>query len=222
MRHIEQGHDSEPIIPEALQFTTRQPGGDEIVVDMSTIGGFGDFAFEASSAGEIKRFWAYWTAESAIFIDIMRRLKDQPRDKFVEDMESVQIVLAGLVERGYTPTTEGEGKMNPWMMQWHLSQPHDEPHRYQMFSGGNDSLVVDTGQADGIHLGTDRDMDGEREYKEIIIPNEDIWRFAAGMMARSYDKHGQSYCQLTRFATSQYDQALATCLADLAPDEDFA
>lgn len=95
---------------------------------------------------------------------------------------------------------------------WLLAKPSDEPRRYQMFSGGDDMLVVDTSRADGIHIASDRDMDGMREYVEFVIQDDELWRFAAGMIARSYSDDGQPYTQLTRFPTSQYDRALKICL----------
>lgn len=220
MRHHEQGYDK-TLVPEVLQFTTRQPDGHEVFVDMSTPGGFGDFAFEARDDRGVTQFLAYWTEERAIFIDIMKRLMQQPQAEFTQSIERIQSLLNELTNAGYTPTTEGEGTMPATEVRWLLSRTTNEPQRYQRYSEGDDSLIVDISQADGIHFVSERGIDARRGRKEITIPNTDIWRFAAGMIARSYIEDG-GYISLTRFATTQYDVALETCLNDLASSEHLA
>lgn len=199
-------------LPQALGFTVTQPDGRNVYVDMSVHGGFGDFAFTASDENDTTRFFAYWTSESSIFIDIMKRLRSRAREQLVEDVARMHSVLAEMTMRGYTPTREGEGRMDEWTINWLLAKPSGEPQRYPMFSGGDDMLVVDATHEDGMHIASDRDMDGQREYTEVVIPDDELWRFAAGMIARSYSDDGRSYTQLTRFATSQYDNALTACL----------
>ena len=215
-QRFEHGIDHEPVVPKALRFSIRQPDGTAVDVDMSAPGGFGDFAFVAVSSDEVKRFLAYWTSESSIFIDIMKRLKRRPMEALAEDIANIHASLDSLLQYGYTPTTEGEGKMDEWVVQYQLAQPDGEPKRYHMFGGGEDVMVVDDTHEDGLHLATDRDMDGEQEYKEIVIPDSELWRFAAGMAARSYSEDGRNYPQLTRFSTAQYDQAFRACLYELA------
>ena len=206
-------HSPEHELPPAFVFTLRQPDGREATIDMSTPGGFGDFAFTATVDETRDHFFAYWTAESSIFLDAMKRLKSHSHDEFVKDITHIQSALADMETSGYTPTDEGQGKISEWTVRQRLADSLDS-HRYDMFSGGDDALVVNTLLGDGLHIASERNMDGEHVHKEIVIPDSDLWRFVAGMIARSHSDNGSSYTQLTRFSTKQYMGALEMCLAD--------
>ena len=179
---------------------------------MSTHGGFGDFAFTVRDGGDAKQVFVYWTSESSIFTDIMSRLKHRSDEQFVGDMAHIHDALVDLTERGYTATSQGEGKMSAWMVESALAQPIEQPRQYRMYSGGDDLLTIQLDDADGVRITTERMMDEGVRYDEIIIPEDELWRFAAGMIARSYSDDGSSYTQLTRFSTVQYERALAACL----------
>ena len=209
-REILHEHEMRP--HDALQFTVTQPDGSEVVFAMDIDGGFGDFAFDVTSNGHTEHFISYWTNESSIFIDVMQRLLARPADALTEDITRLHTALAMLEQDEYRPTTEGEGKIDTWTLQYQLQRGIEQPARYSMFSGGDDVVVVDATQSDGLHLAIDRDNDGDRIVHEVIVPDEALWCFATGMIARSYSNEFRSYPQLTRIPTLQYMNALQLLL----------
>lgn len=201
-------------MPSVFAFVARQPDGHEVTIDMSTQGGFGDFAFTVRDGGDVKHFFAYWTSESSIFTDIMSRLRQRPDEKLVSDVAHIRDALVDLVAQGYTATDQGEGKMSIWAIERAMAQPTELLRHYRMYSGGDDVLAVRLDDQDGVCISTERMMDTEVRCDEVVIPEDDLWRFAAGMIARSYSDDGRSYTQLTRFSTAQYERALAVCLGE--------
>lgn len=202
-------HESAPKPLTVFNFELPQPDGSVASIDFSRHGELGDLAFTVNK----EYYTSYWTSENRIFIGLLQRMS--AAKNVVESAEYIAQAKKELIDAGYTATTKGQGKMDAWMLGQLAEANNKRLQTYPMFSGGDATLIVDSTKQGGVRIAYDRAWDDERRCGEVFIPDDELWRFAAGMMARSYSDRGQDYSQLTRYPTSQYDHALAAWLASI-------
>ena len=195
--------EEKPKLPEVFTFELSQPDDSKVAIDLSAYGERGDLAFTAD--GEY--FSAYWTSESAILVDLLQRMRSTKN--LPESVAQIHTAIKELTDSNYSRTTQSEGKIDTRTVELLLAEGTENPRSYRMFQSGDDMLIIDIARDDGVHITSEREWDeGERRRKEFVIPDDELWRFVAGMMARSYSDDGREYPELTRYATSQYDNAL--------------
>ena len=188
---------SEPIL------TVTQPDGTASVIDLSAPGAYQDFAFEAvHDDGRCDRFAAYHTGERAIFIDVLTRLATgRPADAVLADIARVRAEVA-TTAADLSPTSSQSTFRGVWP-----SVPRSPAVRF------SNNYSTD-GRSRGVGLTVAGDKYGlrfsERRGRErglkIVIPADQLWRFAAGMIWRSYE--GRSSTPLSRVSTDEYWDAL--------------
>lgn len=200
-----------PKTPDVFVFELPQADGSIVKIDLSIWGEFGDLAFFANK----EYFSAYWTAESTIFVDLLQRLSSRPAEELPRIKELIERHLIQLSEDGYGPTTEGEGIISEDTVRMLTKEPVESSRVYPMFGGGDATLAIDISQDDGVHMTSNRAWDdGMRKIYEFVIPDSELWRFVAGMVARSFSKDGEKRPALTRYATTEFNNALRVCLPE--------
>ncbi len=206
---MERYRDREQAYREKLLFDIPQPSGEIAQLDFSTYGERGDVAFEVTKQGQAKpeRYYAYWTAESGMFLQIAAAwLQVRSPEQRRQDADALGEFLRD-VEMVAEPTDQGEGKFSQYRLRTELNQPGAR-EEYPMFGGSQDDVfVVDTSDSEEAVLQIDRDWDGERRRYDVIIPADHLWQVMAGMIGRSYSVEGRSYPTRTRFSTAEYKRA---------------
>jgi hypothetical protein len=182
-------------------FDTTQPDGTVSVIDLSTPGAYQDFAFEAAHAdGRRDRFAAYHTGERAIFIDVLTRLAaGRPVDTVLADIVRIRVEVATRSD-GLSPTSSQPRFRPMWPP---LPAEPTLPFSNSYTIDGRSRRVGLTVAGDKYGLRFSERCGRERGLKVVIAAGE-LWRFAAGMMWRSYE--GRAL--LSRVCTDEYQDAL--------------
>lgn len=190
-------------------FLIEQPGGQPIELDLSTAGQFGDFAFTATdpATGDVTFYDAYHTGERFIFLDVLHRIAHQrPTQDVLDDLVRVRADLAERTD-GLNPTSRSEHDFTDLLPRWLAtlnSEPTDRP--YTASSDRLDNLTL-TPTDDGLTITRRRGDTPRPRDPAVHIPTGELWRFAAGMIWRSYEQRRDAPF-LTRASTTAYQSAL--------------
>lgn len=190
-------------------FVLDQPSRRQLQLDLSTGSMHGDFAFTATylATGRVTRYDAYHTGERMIFLDILHRIAHAgPADDVLDDIARVRSDVSHRTD-GLTPTSKSEHNFDGMLPRW-LATLNAEPvpHTYAASTDNRYNLVLTPTDA-GLTISWQRGNTPRPRDPTIHIPTPELWRFAAGMIWRSYDT-GRTAPFLTRISTLAYDTAL--------------
>lgn len=152
-------------------------------------------------------FFAYHTGETSIFLTIVHALPwlRGPADALA-DLERVRQDVGERTE-GMFATTESENtfdRLLPTLARRLGTEP--QTAEFQADEIGSVLLALaPTEQGLRVDL---NDVTAHQTMRSVTIPTDDLWRFAAGMIWRSYADRPDTYPQLTRLSTAAYEQAV--------------
>ncbi|PZS30886.1 MAG: hypothetical protein DLM58_12975 [Pseudonocardiales bacterium] len=190
-------------------FVLDQPSRRRLQLDLSTGATFGDFAFTATNLanGRVTHYDAYHTGERMIFLDVLHRIAHtRPGQDVLDDVARIRADVNERTE-GLTPTSEAEHDFDRLLPRWLATlNTKPEPHTYGASTNNRYTLVL-APTDDGIAISWQRGDTQRPRDPRVHIPTSELWRFAAGMIWRSYDT-GRPAPFLTRISTQAYDTAL--------------
>lgn len=190
-------------------FVLDQPSRRQLQLDLSAGSMHGDFAFTATNlaTGRVTHYDAYHTGEALIFLDVLHRLAyTRPARDVLDDVARTRADVNERTE-GLTPTSQAEHDFDRLLPRW-LATLNTEPtpHTYDASTDNRHNLAL-TPTDDGIAISWQRGDTPRPRDPTIHIPTPELWRFAAGMIWRSYDT-GRTAPFLTRISTLAYDTAI--------------
>ncbi|PZS16356.1 MAG: hypothetical protein DLM57_10500 [Pseudonocardiales bacterium] len=193
-------------------FTVTQPDETVSVINLATPGEYQDFAFEAiHDDGRRDRFAAYHTGERAIFIDVLTRMAaDRPADAVLADVTCMRAEVE-TISKGLTPTSSQSGFRPGWPT---VPRSPAVPFSNSYTIDGRSQRIGLTVAGDKYGLRFSERRGKERGLK-VVVPADQLWRFAAGMIWRSYED--RTSLLLSRVSTDEYQDALHRFASSLRP-----
>lgn len=197
--------------PDPPPFVAIQEDGSAVEVDLSRPGTYGDFAFTVHRAGARRpeHFYAYHTGEAAIFCAVLATLAArQPAAAALADIERIRREVTARAQV-LDVTTQSENTFDGVLANLEVlvrEKKTGDACTHAANAAGSDTLVV-TPTPIGLTLVLRRETEGETSERSMTVLTGDLWRFAAGMVWRSYSSHGSS---LSRLSTTEYECALAS------------
>lgn len=189
-------------------FVLDQPGRRQVQLDLSAGSMHGDFAFTATTlaTGRVTHYDAYHTGERMIFLDVLHRnAHARPGQDVLDDVARIRADVSGRTE-GLTPTSEAEHDFDRLLPRWLATlNTEPEPHTYGASTDNRYSLTLTPTEA-GLSISWQRRDTPRPRDPTIHIPTSELWRFAAGMIWRSYEE-GRRSPFLTRISTQAYNTA---------------
>lgn len=201
MEHPSLSAEHESRYHELLQFDAVQPDGHTVRLDVSAGGDMGDFAMRATRPGtaQPEYYYAYWTAERSIFVQLVRLWQSHRQELLHEDIARIRDLLAS-IESVAVATEVGEGKFGNIDI---YSNDENGTKCYPMHGDGIEMLCI-AQTANGAYIYTDD--------RGITVSYSQLWHLIAGMIGRSYNEEGDTFPRRTRYPTSRYLEAFRTLL----------
>lgn len=190
-------------------FVLDQPSRRQLQLDLSAGSMHGDFALTATNlaTGRVTHYDAYHTGEALIFLDVLQHLAyTRPARDVLADIARIRTDVNERTD-GLAPTTEAEHNFDRLLPRWLATlTARPTPHTYDASSDRRHNLALTPTEA-GLGISWQRGDTPRPRDPTIHIPTPELWRFAAGMIWRSYDT-GRTAPFLTRISTRAYDTAL--------------
>lgn len=190
-------------------FTLELPSRRRVQIDLSVATMHSDFAFTATDpvTGRVTRFDAHHSGERFLFLHVLHRIAyDRPVEVVLADVARIRDDLAERTS-GLTATSQSENNFEDTLPPWTATLATEPTIASFAASFDRAHVLLLTPTDGGLTISWQRGNTPRPRDPKIDVPTNELWRFAAGMMWRSYDD-GRDYPMLTRINTSAYNSAL--------------